>query len=247
MRLLTHTKPNLKMPQFKVDEPLSIHLNEDPLLKNMNKSFCCGLIGKAGSGKTSLMVALIQTPKKLKKVFNKIYVFMPNSSRNSMKDNIFEILPEDQLFEGVSYEILSEVYENLLESTEKNEKSLLVFDDVQSYLKNKEVEVNLLHIIANRRHLRCSIFIVAQNYNKIPKNIRQSFTDMFLFNVGKEEYVNIYDENINLSKIDFQNVLSEYRTIKKTEQNSFIYIHDKDTFFINWNEIIEDDDNFKIN
>ena len=133
---------------------------------------------------------------------------------------------------------------NCQKALKKNEKSLLVFDDVRSYLKNKEVEVNLLHIIANRRHLRCSIFIVAQNYNKIPKNIRQSFTDMFLFNVGKEEYANIYDENINLSKIDFQNVLTEYRTIKKAAQNSFIYIHDKDTFFINQNEIIEDDENY---
>ena len=243
MRLLIHNKPKLKMPEFKVDEPLSKHLDDDPLLSNMNKSFCCGLVGKAGSGKTSLMISLIQTPKKLKKVFNKIYVFMPNSSRNSMKSNAFSVLPDDQLFEGVSYEILSEVYERLLESTENNHKSLLVFDDVQSYLKNKEVEVNLLHIIANRRHLRCSFFIVAQNYNKIPKNIRQSFTDIFLFNVGKEEYINIFEENINLSKDDFSKVLTEYRSIKKTESNSFIYIHDKDKFFINWNEIIEDDEN----
>ena len=242
MRLLIHNKPKLKMPEFKVDEPLSKHL-DDPLLSNMNKSFCCGLVGKAGSGKTSLMISFIQTRNFFKKVFNKIYVFMPNSSRNSMKNNIFNVLPEDQLFEGVSYEILSEVYDRLLESTENNHKSLLVFDDVQSYLKNKEVEVNLLHIIANRRHLRCSVFIVAQNYNKIPKNIRQSFTDMFLFNVGKEEYINIYEENINFSKDDFSKVLTEYRRIKKTEPNSFVYIHDKDKIFINWNEIIEDDEN----
>ena len=241
MRLLIHDKPKLKMPEFKVDEPLSKHL-DDPLLSNMNKSFCCGLIGKAGSGKTSLMVSFIQTPNKLKKVFNKIYVFMPSSSRNSMKNNIFNVLPEEQLFEGVNYEVLSDVYERLLDSTDKKHKSLLVFDDVQSYLKNKEVEVNLLHIIANRRHLRCSIFIVAQNYNKIPKNIRQSFTDLFLFNVGKEEYVNIFKENINLSKDDFLIVLKEYRNIKKNESNSFIYIHDKDKVFINWNELVYEDD-----
>ena len=33
MRLLIHAKQNLKMPQFKVDEPLSIQSNNDPLLK----------------------------------------------------------------------------------------------------------------------------------------------------------------------------------------------------------------------
>jgi hypothetical protein len=110
-------------------------------------------------------------------------------------------------------------------------------------LKTKEVEVNLLHIIANRRHLRSSIFIVAQNYNKIPKNIRQSFTDMFLFNVGKEEYVNIFEENINMSKDDFSLVLKEYRNIRKNESNSFIYVHDKDKIFINWNEVIDEEEN----
>ena len=36
----------------------------------------------------------------------------------------------NNFFEGVSYEILSDVYERLLESTENNHKSLLVFDDV---------------------------------------------------------------------------------------------------------------------
>ena len=54
MRLLIHNKPKLKLPEFKVDEPLSKQL-DDPLLPNMNKSFCCGLTGKAGSGKSSLI------------------------------------------------------------------------------------------------------------------------------------------------------------------------------------------------
>ena len=63
---------------------------------------------------------------------------MPNSSRNSMKSNIFNVLPQNQVFEGVSYKILSDVYDRLLECTDNNHKSLLVFDDVQSYLKIKK-------------------------------------------------------------------------------------------------------------
>ena len=70
MRLLIHNKPKLKMPEFKVDEPLSKHI-DNPLLSNMNKSFSCGLIGKADNGKTSLMVSFIQTPKYFKKYFIK--------------------------------------------------------------------------------------------------------------------------------------------------------------------------------
>lgn len=241
MKILRHIPPILKKPEFKVDNKLSKHLDDDPLLKNMNKSFVCGLIGKGGSGKTTLMTSLLQTKHKLKKVFHKIYVFMPTSSRSSMKNDIFSQLPDDQLFEGVSFENLSEVYERLLESSEEGKLSLLVFDDVQSHLKKKEVETNLLHIISNRRHLRCSLFILAQNYIKIPKQIRQVFTDTFLFNISKTEYNVIFEEIINLSKNEFQDVIKAYRQEKLIDSHSFIYIHDYDTIFINWNEIINDD------
>ena len=64
---------------------------------------------------------------------------------------------------------------------------------------------------------------------------------MFLFNVGKEEYVNIFEENINMSKDDFTLVLKEHRNIRKNETNSFIYVHDKDKVFINWNEVIDEE------
>jgi len=230
------------MPQFKAAEPLSKHLDDDALLKYMNKSFCCGLIGKAESGKTSLMVGFLSTSKKFKKVFHKIFVFMPNSSRSSMKNNVFDCLPDDQLFEGVTFENLKQVYNVLLENTNNGLRTLLVFDDVQSYLKNKEVEVNLLHIIANRRHLRCSMFIIAQNYVKIPLNIRKSFGDMFLFNINKEEWQKVYDENINIPKEEFTELIRTYKHIKKQEPNSFVYVHEYDKLFINWIELLFDSD-----
>lgn len=244
MRLLEHIKPILILPQFQVDVPLSKHLDSDPLLKHMNKSFACGCIGKAGCGKTSLMTGFLQTPKKLKKVFHQIFLFMPSSSRKSMSKNVFDVLPEDQKFEGVSFDNLSQVYNQLLENSKEKKFTLLIFDDVQSYLKNKEVEVNLLHIIANRRHLRTSIFIIAQNYKKIPMQIRMGFSDIFIFNVSKEEYKYIFTELINVPKKLFLDVIRSYKKYKEKEPNSFIYIHDYDKLFINWNEVIDDDDDY---
>lgn len=241
MKLLKHNYPKLKFPEFQVDEPLSQHLNDDPLLKHLNRSFTTGLIGKAGSGKTSLMVSLLQTPKKMKKIFHKIYLFMPNSSQSSMKNNIFDVLPDDQKFEGVNFENLSYVYEQLLEQSKENKLSLLIFDDVQSYLKNLEVELNLLHIIANRRHLRTSIFLLCQNFIKIPKQIRMAFTDVFLFNISKEEYKNIYEELLTIPKNEFIEILKYYKKEKEYNNNSFIYIHDYDKVFINWTEILDDE------
>jgi hypothetical protein len=246
MRLLQHNKPELKIPEFVVDEPLTKRpeVADDPLLKHLNKSFCWGLVSKAGGGKTSFLISLLnQRGKYLNKVFNKIYVFMPNSSRASMKKNIFEHLPEDQLYEGVNFENLSEVYEKLLENTENKKKSLLIFDDVQSYLKAREVEVNLLHIIANRRHLRTSVAVILQQYVKCPLDIRKSFTALSVWNVNKEEWDYIYQENIGITKKDFKDVIIEFNKTKRDEPKSFIFIADQTNIFINWNEALFEDEN----
>jgi GTPase SAR1 family protein len=249
MKLIPHQKPKLQLPTFLCDAKINPDLDHDPLLQHMNKLFCCGLIGKAGSGKTSLLVGLIQTKNSraesvhtLNRCFHHIFVFMPHTSRMSMKNNVFSHLPEDQLFEGVSFENLSAVYERMVESAKKEERSLLIFDDVQSFLKTKEVEVNLLHIIANRRHLRCSIFIVAQNYCKVPKQVRMAFTDVFLFNVTKAQYADVYEELVNTDKHRFQQILAEYKRHVKTEPKAFLYLNvDRAKFFIDWTEVVDDD------
>ena len=245
IRLIQHQYPNLSLPEMICDTPISKYLNRDLLLKNMNKSFCCGLIGKSGSGKTSLLTGLIQTKNNKKTntftfndCFDKIYVFMPSTSRASIKNNIFGELPEDQLYEGLNFDILSEVYEKLLQSSKEKERSLLILDDVQSYYKDPEVEKNLLHLINNRRHLKISIFIIAQNYTKIGRQIRMALTDLFVFNVSKEQYADISDELVNIDKKLFEEVLKMYKTYVKTSPKSFLYFNvDIGDFFIDWNEI----------
>jgi len=242
MNIIKHDVPKLNMPSFKCDVPLSKHLDDDPILKYLNKTFACGIIGKKGSGKSSLLISWLQTQHKFKKVFYEIYVWMPKTSRASIKDSVYDKLPEEQLFEGVSYENLKLVYDKLKENTKNNNFSLLIFDDVQSFLKDAEVERNLLHLIANARHLQCCIFIIAQNWNKIPKNIRISMNDLFLFNVSKGEYDDIFEEWLEINEKEFKSVLQLYRKYKNNDSHSFIYIHEKLKFFINYDELIFEED-----
>eukprot|EP01033_Poteriospumella_lacustris_P024720 gene24720-gene21369 len=237
MNIIKHNKPELKMPEFLCDVELTKHLNEDPLLKHMNKRFVCAMIGKAGSGKSSLMLALLQTKKKFKEVFHKIYVWMPETSKRSIKKCAFDVLPDNQQFEGVTFDSLQDVYDHLKDNSSKKQWSLLVFDDVQAYLKNTEIQKALLHIIANSRHLKTCVFICAQNYMKIPPQIRISFTDLFLFNISKAEYEHIYEEIVEVNKNEYYDVISLYQKYKKSDDHSFLYIHNKTLFFINWDEI----------
>lgn len=255
MRLIQNARPKLRLPKFQVDTPLSKHLEADPLLQHMNRSFCTALISKAGGGKTSFMCGLLSTPKKLLRVFHRIYVWMPNSSQQSMEDCIFNILPDDRKFEALTYESLEAVFIRLLEDTEKlttqgeHIRSLLVFDDCQSAFKDKEIEKNLLHIVSNRRHLRCSVFCILQNYVKCPLDIRKAFTHMFLWNLNKEEWKKIYEEQIDaVNRDDFEECLSEFRKQRVDDPHTFLFLKNGgDKVFINWNECVfeemeEDDD-----
>jgi hypothetical protein len=117
-KIIQHIKPNLKMPEMMCDIPLSKHLETDPILKYLNKTFTCGVIGKKGSGKSSIIISWLQTKNKLKKVFYQVFVFMPSTSRASIKNSVYSKLPEDQIFENVSFENLQYVYDILKENSE---------------------------------------------------------------------------------------------------------------------------------
>ena len=247
MKLKKNEEIKLKLPEFQVDGKLSPHLDEIPLLKLLNKSFACSFIGRAGSGKTSLMTGLLQTKKKLKKVFNKIYLFMPSYSRGSMKECIFDCLPEDQIYDELTLETLSDVYEKLRENTEEGLTSLIIFDDVQDAFKG-ECEKLILKIINNRRHLRTSLMVIAQSYKKISLDVRKALTNHFLFNLSKEDYNVIYDERIYFKKDDWEAILKQYRKTNNNKGNFIFLDPELQKIFINWDEVIFDfDDDILIN
>lgn len=243
MKIKKNDKIKLKLPEFQVDDPLSPHLSNIPLLSLMNKSFACAFLGKAGSGKTSLMTGLLQTKKKFKKVFNKIYLFMPDYSRGSMKDCIFDCLPDEQIYNDLNIETLSDAYEKVRMNRDDKLLSLIIFDDVQDNFKG-DCEKLILKMINNRRHLRLSLMFIGQSYMKMSRDVRKVLTDLFLFNLSKEDYKDIYEEHIHVNKNDFATILKIYRqTDRELGGKNFLYINPAtQRFFINFDEVIIDDD-----
>lgn len=237
MKLKKNQEISLKLPEFEVDNPLSPHLDEIPLLSYLNKSFACSFIGRAGSGKTSLMTGLLQTKNKFKKVFHKIYLFMPSYSRGSMKKCIFDVLPQDQIYNDLNIETLQDVYNKVVQNREDGFLSLIIFDDVQDNFKG-ECEKLILKMINNRRHLLLSLMIIAQSYRKMSRDVRKALTNHFLFNLSKEDFSDIYDERIYIDKNSWDTILTQYR--KSNDKNgNFLFIDpEKQKMFINWDEVI---------
>jgi len=207
IRIKENEKPDLKQPTFLCDTKLHNKLDAYDATSLINKSNFSLFLGKPGSGKTSLMISLLNTPALFKRCFHRIYVFMPSHSRGSLKENIFEGLPEDQLYDHLTRETIDDVFENIEENAEDGKFSLIILDDVQQALKDKFVAKRLLEIAANRRHLKTSIWLLAQTYKSIPRQVRQVFTNLFVFKINKTEMENIFTEQVELFKEHFQRVL----------------------------------------
>ena len=55
--LKKNKKLNLNIPTFTCDDGVAEHLNKYDMLKHLNGVYFSGLIGKPGSGKTSMMIS----------------------------------------------------------------------------------------------------------------------------------------------------------------------------------------------
>ena len=204
MNIIQLKKPNLHKIKMNCDECIDEKLLEYPMVADVfsHTSFNI-IVGKMGQGKSSLMVNLVKNV--FKKCFAKIYIFIPESSRKSIDKDIFgRHLPEDQLFDELTEENLEYVYDRLQENSEDLDFSLLIIDDFQVQLKDIRIVAILERIITKMRHLRCTVFLLNQNYVKLVKNLRQIVSNIILFNVGKSALDFIFDETIQLDKKKYQ-------------------------------------------
>ena len=196
-----------------------------PLPLPQKGGFAMLIIGKPGSGKTTLILSLIcKKGKAFNRKFDRVYLWSP--SLITMKDDPFELIPEDQKFEEANLENLSEVLDEIKDS---GEKVLFIFDDVIADLRGKgrgAVENLLQKIFFNRRHLAgaggsLSIIATSQAYNKIDTKLRKTASQIICYrNFHKKETESLFDEVILIPKKEYTDTL-RYVFNKK---HDFLYI-----------------------
>lgn len=238
----TNTQPKLTICKMNCDDGLDKKLDDYELTKFINSHSTNLFVGRPRSGKTSLIYSFFKSNKLLKKTFHNVYVFQPSASRASMKDNIFGKLPDDQLYEELTYDNLLEV-SNIIKIAGHEEQHCIIFDDMGAYLKNKDTLQLFKELIFNRRHLHVSIYFLVQTFFSIPKEIRRLFNNAFIFKVSKEELTNIFDEVVEKKK-ELVPVIS--KLVFDVPYN-FLFINvESQRLFKNWNEIIFNDDDLAI-
>lgn len=228
----------LKPPKFICDEELK---NVPPPFP-YKQQFNMVIVGRPGSGKSSLAVALITGKKKgemvYRKKFNHILVMMPQGSLNSLKKNPFESLDYQDIYHEFNYTNLLDIYDKLEGWTADKENSLIYIDDLAAELKSGGNELESLYkkIAYNRRHLRCSIINAVQRFSAIPKSVRAITSDLIFFKCSKNENFILYDEMLDIPKEKFK-ALCEYSFKDKHDQ---IYTKlNENKYYRNFNEIVD--------
>jgi KaiC/GvpD/RAD55 family RecA-like ATPase len=235
IEIIKHKKLPLDIPIFTCDGSINDTLNLYPMLSNLNGfKFTC-LIGKPGMGKTSVLISFLTSKKVFKKVFHRVVIIMPTSSRNSMKKNPFKKHLPERMHDELDLSTLNKIYDDLLESSEAKETTLLVMDDVGAALKNNDIQKLLRKIIYNRRHLKVHIIMLVQSYLSVPRELRKLVNNVIMFKPSKVESEILLNELFEYSKNDTLSLIK----YAYTKPHDYIMLNvDNQKIYKDYNELI---------
>ena len=176
----------------------------------------------------------------LNKVFDHVYLFQPSHSRASIKNDIFKKHDEDKMFDELTYEDLDDVIDRI-KGTEKKENSVIIFDDMSAYLKNKETLRLFKELIFNRRHLRTSIYFLNQTFFSVPKELRRLFSNIFVFKVSRNEMGNLFDEVVEQDNV--KQLMPEISKLVYDKPYQYLFINtDQQKFYKGFDRIDFDEE-----
>ncbi|MDE2025623.1 MAG: hypothetical protein KGJ07_03965 [Patescibacteria group bacterium] len=251
---IKHDAPKTKLPKSIIDRPLHKRLDKNPITKNLNKSAFWIVTGPPGSGKTSFVTSMFDVGCPFYQLFDYIHAFMPENNLKSLEDCLWHDLPEEQLHYELTADELDKIEEDAKKRREEDENSeehvLIVIDDMQAHLKEKEIQKVLNRLAANRRHLNMTIIIMLQNYILCPKQTRKLGTDFFAFNLTTDDAELLRQEHVELEREIWDNVRNTflYRLTKSIEEakeknerpkKHFLYLNKQNQqYFIDYDELV---------
>ena len=228
---------NIKEIKNKNYDIFPVKMKNDCLIKDIkeplpnNYGFAMLLIGQPNSGKTTLLLNMIQKTKKKNtyyKKFDAVYIF--SNSLHTITKNLF--IPEKHQFHGIDE--LEETIEKI--DLNKDDQTLLILDDVISDIKNVDYIEKLFF---NRRHLGGSISIIltSQVFNKISPKIRKCAASIFIFSTSnKQELESIYRNSVPI--LNFKEFIEICKYCFKKDNHQFLAINTQtNEFYHNMNKL----------
>ena len=170
------------------------------------------IIGGSGSGKTNLLLNLIENQPDIEK----IYLYAKDSYESKYQNLInkregvgINHFNDPKAFIEYSNN-MHDVYKNIDESNlNKENKILIVFDDmIADTIHNKKLNFIITELFIRGRKLKNSVVFITQSCFKVPKDVRLNTSHFFIAKIpNKKEIQQIainYSSDINTK--DFANI-----------------------------------------
>ena len=238
IEVIRNKKLKLPVTQFTCDGSINDNLNKYDMLANLDGFKFTMLIGKPGSGKTSLLTSWLVTKGKrriFRKTFHNLLLVMPSTSRNSMKDNIFKKHLPEKMFDELDHPTINAITRMLEEASGDKETTLLILDDVGASLKNNDIQKQLRKILYNRRHLKCHIIMLVQSFLSCPKEVRKLVNNVVMFKPSKVEFITLFEELFETQKDDAMAIMQHVYN----DPHDYLFLNvDNQRMFQDYDELI---------
>lgn len=204
----------------------------------------CVIIGRTGSGKTTIVANLLKQRKMLKDYYDYIYVFCLSPCK-TLEEHVPQIT-EENTFTDEDPEKLAKLYDINKKAVKelgfkRAPHTLFILDDIIQSKKFMNSSV-LRDIFFGGTHSKCSLWLLSQQYKSVPKRLRINTHSLIVCHgitesekeALAEEYQSCY-----LNKKEFYDLI-DYAL---TEAYSFMFINNthpnkKECYRKGFNEIL---------
>ena len=194
------------------------YVNEDKTKHNKNWPYIPGhpyrilIIGGSGSGKTNLLLNLIENQPDIDKIY--LYAKGPYEAKYQYLINKREGVGIDQFNDPKAFieysNDMHDVYKNIDDyNPDKENKILIVFDDmIADMIHNKKLNSTVTELFIRSRKLNISLVFITQSYFKVPKDVKVNTSHFFLAKIpNKRELQQIaIIHSSDISTKDFKNI-----------------------------------------
>lgn len=185
--------------------------------------------GGKGSGKSTMILNILKSKNAYKGFFDNIMLVSPTAMRDKKFDKLREELDEEnKYFTDCNDETIEEIMSKLQqfndnfdeEEEERKPHNLIIFDDCLAALPKSTQKSKFNELITTSRHLKTSVWILVQKFNKVNPLIRDQVDLISIFKTNNKQELQTIEDSLNLDKKDFEN-LYKFATY---EPNSFLHI-----------------------
>ena len=191
--------------------------------------FSMMISGSSGSGKTNLLMNIMTREDLYGAFFHYIIVFSPTAGST---DDMYKALkiPKENFIHDMKSEYITNLTARRKERIEakgiewvsKNERMCIILDDIiaeRSFLESPDA----LKMFSMLRHYLCSIIVLVQSYNKLPRALRLQSRAVMVFPAQQSEIEVLIDEitPAGITKKAFEQVIYD----ATSERYQFLYIN----------------------